>query len=320
MALVTVQIVTFNNRSTIKRCIESVLAQRHVPFDIWVLDNNSQDETPELVLKLKVPIIQSASNSGYAAGHNRLLQCTASPFILTLNPDAWLEPDFLLHMMRAVTRRERIGSAAGCLLRVESPNTPPTGVDSAGLFIRRNRRQGLHAEGVPVDKRPTQPAPIFGPDGAAAFYRRAMLNDIQIDGEVFDCDFFIEKEDVDVAWRARLRGWESVYVPDAIGYHIRTFRPGKRKGVSPIRRAHAVRNRYSLMLKNDDLTEMRRDVLHILVYEMGVMAYLLLFERESLRVLLGAWRFWHRLVSKRRYIRARRTVQPKELRRWFHGH
>ena len=57
---------------------------------------------------------------------------------------------------------------------------------------------------------------VFGASGAAALYRRAMLEDVRVLGEYFDEDFFAYREDADLAWRARLLGWSCLYVPTAL--------------------------------------------------------------------------------------------------------
>ena len=68
---------------------------------------------------------------------------------------------------------------------------------------------------------------VFGATAAAALYRRQMIEDISILGEFFDPDFFVYREDADVAWRAQLMGWRCVYTPLARGYHVRNVLPGQ---------------------------------------------------------------------------------------------
>jgi GT2 family glycosyltransferase len=220
-------------------------------------------------------------------------------------------------MQDALAAEARIGSAAGCLLRVESLGAAPTCIDSAGLFMRRNRRQGLRFEGRPVAECPTQLEPIFGPDGAAAFYRRAMLEDIGVEGEIFDADFFMHKEDVDVCWRAQWRGWESVYVPDALAHHVRGFRPGQRSKVTAAMRCYGTRNRYLLMLKNEAPAHFFRDSAAITLYDLGILAYVLLRERETFNAFRSAWALRGRMLHKRRIIQNGRRATWREMRQWF---
>ncbi len=319
MALIMVQIVTYNSAETIDLCLDSVLSQRGVEFDLCVVDNASSDETVQRVQAFDVPIIQNNINLGYGAAHNQALARSDTPYVLTLNPDVCLESDYLLCLLEAVEQDEGVGSAMGCLLRTDTLGNRPYQIDSTGLYMRRNRRQGLRGEGLPVQHCGTLPAEIFGPDGAAALYRRAMLEDIRVLGEVFDADFFLQKEDVDLCWRARIQGWSSICVADAVGQHIRSFRPGQRQGVAPELRFYGTRNRYLLMLKNDSAAHLLRDLACVLFYDLGILLYVLLVERETLRALPAAFKLRRRMLEKRRVIQARRVGDWRALRRWFRG-
>lgn len=302
MPQISVHIVTYHSAATIETCLRALLDQRDADFAVQVLDNNSQDDTAAIVQRFGVPLTLSAINLGYAAGHNQLIDTSDSDYVLTLNPDVQLQPGFLAAMTAALDTNPRAGSAAGCLLRVDQLGDVPQVIDGAGLVMRRSRRQGLIGDGLPVDQRPMEPARILGPDGAAAFYRRAMLDDIRINGEVFDADFFMHKEDVDVCWRAQLRGWEAWYVPGAIAHHVRGFRPGQRERVPQDMRFLGLRNRYLLLLKNERWRPFLRDLPWIVGYDLGILAYVLLRERESLAAYRSAWALRRVMLAKRRTI------------------
>lgn len=319
MPSISVHIVTHNSATTIDTCLDSLSAQRGADFSLLVIDNASADDTAARVRGRGIPLVVNDRNVGYAAAHNQAIDCTQSAYILTLNPDVWLHPDYLKTMLAALEDDLSIGSAAGCLLRVERLGEEPQAIDSAGLYMRRNRRQGLRGEGQPVPTRPAQPEPIFGPDGAVAFYRRAMLEDVRIAGEVFDPDFFMHKEDVDICWRAQLRGWSSVYVPGAVAHHIRRFRPGQRGRVSAEMRCYGTRNRYLLMLKNEQFPHFLRDVCLIALYDLGIFGYVLLRERATLRAYRSALALSRRMLRKRRLIQRGRRVGWREISRWFRG-
>jgi GT2 family glycosyltransferase len=317
MLRISVHIVTYNSAHVIETCLESVIQQQGADFDILVIDNASQDDTVERVKRMGVDMVRNKTNSGYAAAHNQAIMLTQSEYVLTLNPDVWLDPDFLRAMVAALDRNPRVGSAAGCLLRVNYLGSKPLGIDSTGLIMTRARRQKLRDENIPINKRPAYYTPIFGPDGAAAFYRRAMLQDINVMGEVFDSDFFMHKEDVDVCWRAQLRGWGSIYVPGAVAHHIRGFRPGQRGRVSQQMRFYGVRNRYLLMLKNETWPHFLRDIWAIGFYDLGILLYILLRERQSIAAYRSVRELYPRMIEKRRIIQSRRTVRWRDIRRAF---
>ena len=91
---------------------------------------------------------------------------------------------------------------------------------------------------------------VFGATAAAALYRREMIENISLDGEFFDSDFFVYREDADVAWRAQLMGWSCIYAPLARGYHVRNVLPGNRRALPPEINMHSVKNRFLMRIKN----------------------------------------------------------------------
>ncbi|MBN1121092.1 MAG: glycosyltransferase family 2 protein [Anaerolineae bacterium] len=311
----SIQIVTHNSARTIQTCLESVSHQLDVAFDLCIIDNASSDETVSMILAAGFDVTVNVENTGYAAAHNQALELTTSPYVLTLNPDVRLEPGYLRRIQALLDSDPRCGSAMGLILRVDDLDDDTSIVDSAGTYMRRSRRQGLRFDGAPVDSVPNGVAPIFGPDGAAAVYRRAMLEDIAVDGEIFDEDFFIHKEDIDINWRAQLRGWTSALVPEARARHVRTFRPGNRADIPPEVRIHAVRNRYLLMLKNDRLPHLLADLWFIAPYEAAIWAYMLARERDSLWALLKSMPLFGKMLPKRGIIQQRRVIDWRDLRR-----
>lgn len=317
MNVFAVHIVTHNSAETILYCLQSLAAQTFTDYQLIVIDNASTDTTHQQLTSANVTPICNRANVGYAAAHNQALALSDSRYVLTLNPDVWLHPDFLQQAYDALETHPQVGAVAGCLLRTDDLTTAPTRIDGKGLFMTTHRQQRLRDENQPMTPSDTIPQQIWGPDGAAAVYRREMLNDIAYEGEVFDSDFFIHKEDVDVCWRAQWRGWQALYVPNAIAHHVRGFRPGQRDSMNWRIKYFAVRNRYLLMLKNDDLGHLLADSLLILSYEVLILGYLILREPTSLAAYWGVLRLLPRMLKKRRYIWQHRRVTAADMRQWF---
>jgi GT2 family glycosyltransferase len=313
---VAVQLVTYNNERTLRACLTSLRKQTLKDFSVIAVDNNSQDSTKRILAASGIRSVYLSSNTGYAAGHNRALSLAKSDYVLTLNPDVALSPTFLAEMVNAMDHAgKNMGSASGLLYRVETLGEKSRMIDGAGLYMTPARRQMLRFAGqtnvsVGVSR-------IFGPDGSAAFYRRSMLADIDRGFGVFDEDFFMHKEDVDVCWRAQLRGWKALLVPQATASHIRTFRAGRRSGMPQWLRRIAVRNRYYLMLKNELPLLFLRDVFWILPYDVGIMLYLVLKERRSLSAFADVVRSLPRLFRKRASIMRSRRASTQDMARWF---
>ena len=155
------------------------------------------------------------------------------------------------------------------------------------------------------------------PSGCAALYRRDMIEDISINGEFFDPDFFAYREDADVAWRAQLRGWRCVYTPQAIAYHVRTVSRENRKSLSPVINMHSVKNRFLLRIKNLTPAVFRRCWLPMILRDVVVIGGCLLSEPSSLAAFWRLGRGLRRALATRRLIMARRTVSDESLAEWF---
>ncbi|HEV2238202.1 MAG TPA: glycosyltransferase family 2 protein, partial [Ktedonobacterales bacterium] len=256
MARVAFNIVTYNAAASLDACLTSVVQQDYRDFDVLVVDNASSDGTRDLLRTWQsrgVRVIYNDRNEYYARAHNQAIYESQSEFVLTLNPDVLLRRDYLTRVVQAFDLLPDVGAVNGKLLHLplrqfhldvlDRPEDPRARIDGAGLVMTRSRRPKLLGNRRRNVAMSQEPRYIFGVDGACATYRRAMLEDIALDGEYFDEDFVIYREDVDVAWRAQIRGWSSLVVPSAVGYHARGFEPGQRRDVIAAElKRHSVKN------------------------------------------------------------------------------
>jgi GT2 family glycosyltransferase len=312
MVKVSVNIVTFNSSSDIAACLASLQTQTFRDFEIHVLDNASADATVELVRRLNVEIITSSINTGFSKGHNTLIRSSRSDYVLALNPDAVLRPDFIGQLVAALEARPDAGSASGKLLRMDK-----TTIDSTGIVMLRSQRHLDRGAGEPDIGQFDRPEDIFGPSGAAGMYRRAALESCAVNGEFFDEDFFAYREDADLAWRLQLFGWTSIYVPSAVALHRRVVTPERRGQLSPIINYHSVKNRFLLRINNMSGPMYRRNFWPVTVRDCMVVGYVLLREWSSIPALGYVIRHFPRLWKKRRLIQSRVRVPTSAVERWF---
>jgi len=158
---------------------------------------------------------------------------------------------------------------------------------------------------------------VFGATAAAALYRRSMIEDISILGEFFDPDFFVYREDADVAWRAQLMGWRCIYTPLARGYHVRNVLPGNRRALPPEINMHSVKNRFLMRFKNMTPDLYRRNWFSITARDLVVFGACLLHEHSSLRAFVYLARNWRRVLEKRGEIMRRRRAKDDYMASWF---
>src|SRR5205823_12965818 len=118
-----------------------------------------------------------------------------------------------------------------------------------------------------------RPREVFGPCAGAALYRRTLLDDVGL----FDDDFFAYLEDVDLAWRARLRGWRCTLAPDALVRHVHAGTLGEG---SPLKRYLLARNKVWTVAKCAPGEHLRRWLPIVVTYDLGAMTFGVLGQRD----------------------------------------
>lgn len=319
---VSVTIVTYNSGRYIKRCLESVLAQKGPQVEIVVIDNNSTDGTRDILERYedRCTIVLNHTNIGFAAAQNQAIQLSRGNWVLTLNPDVLLMPYFIQALLEAGRLDNRIGTVCGKLLAM-SPDfdiDAKPRVDSTGIYFTPNLRH-LDRGSRQIDNgHYLKREYVFGATAAAALYRRTMIDDISINGEFFDTEFFVYREDADVAWRQQIMGWRCLYTPYARGYHVRAVLPGNRRALPREINMHSVKNRFLMRIKNMTADLYKRYWLPVTARDLVVVGCCLLYEHYSLRAFWKVLRLWRSALDKRRQIMARKRVTDEYMAAWFH--
>jgi GT2 family glycosyltransferase len=318
---VSVTIVTYNSGRFIRRCIESALEQKYPFLEIIVVDNSSTDGTVDILelFEDRVRVFYNHENIGFAGAQNQAIAASRGDWVLTLNPDVLLMPGFIEALVHAGNLDPRVGSVCGKLLTMTAgfdfPEEPI--VDSTGIYFTPNLRH-LDRGSQEIDNgHYLKYEYVFGATAAAALYRREMINDISLNGEFFDTDFFVYREDADVAWRAQLMGWRCLYAPYARGYHVRKVLPGNRRALPAAINMHSVKNRFLLRIKNVSWDLYRRNWFAITVRDIVVVGCCLLREHTSLQAFWYLARNWRRVAAKRQMIMERMRVDDEYMASWF---
>ena len=212
MELATVIIVSWNGRHLLPDCLNSLQAQKFKKFETIVVDNGSSDGSVEWVHRHhpEVRVVPLSSNQGFCAANNIGYHSVDTKYVALLNNDAVAHPLWLESLVDALEKNNQAGFAASKILHYEKPDTIDRAGDSytrAGVGLLRGRGMSFHAY--------EKPEWIFGACAAAALYRKGMIDEIGF----FDEDFFLLHEDVDLSFRAQLKGYGCLYVPTAEVYH-----------------------------------------------------------------------------------------------------
>lgn len=286
----TISIVTYNSAPLIASCLQSLQHQTFSAFDIIVVDNHSTDETIQEVHRVapQARVIALENNVGFGAAHNIAIHASDSEYILVLNPDCTLKETALRRLMNAAEVQEEAAAISPCILR--SPNDSV--IDSTGLVKTFYGAAYDRGAGKPLPGSLKQSGSIWGVSGACALYRRSALEEVQHTTDshrpqYFDEDFFMYKEDVDLAARLQRAGWSAWYQHDAIAYHTRTGKPSKIQDTKRNRETrkeyinkHSYRNHLLYLVKN----VRGLAILPSFFYEFMKFVYLFVFETKTLSV------------------------------------
>lgn len=242
--LVSVVILNWNGKEFIRGCLDSVFAQDYKNLEVIVVDNASTDGSPEMIEKeyKDVVLIRNKENLGFGGGNNVGIKYAHGDYIVMLNNDTELDKSCISEMKKAIEKDKRYGSCASKIyLKFEEDTLDAAGivVYPDGLSIGRGRLE----RGYLYDKEEE----VFCSSGCCCMFRRKMLEDIKINNEYYDEDFFAYADDTDLGWRARLRGWKCIYNPSAKVYHFHSASAGS---YSIFKAFLVERNRLLLQIKN----------------------------------------------------------------------
>ncbi len=299
-------IVQFGSDPGLRACLASLRKQSVPPSAVVVIDHDGLSSPPaEIAAEHAGLIWEGGTNRGYAAGANTILaiaaeRCPSAEFVLLLNPDVSLEPDFARNLALEFAQRPQAAIGGGKLMR-----RCGLLIDSAGIEVGRSRRfRDRGSEELDAGQFDA-PESVSAASGAALWLRTAFLPALSIEGEVFDEDFFSYHEDTDLAWRARQLGFSVLYVPGARATHKRGWKRGHRKNVPVNIRRHSFKNRYLEMIKNERFGDFLRDLPAILGVEIARFAFVVFADRAVLPAYRDAIRLSGRAFHKRRIIQGR---------------
>ena len=203
-----------------------------------VADGASTDGTSELLARRypAVRLLTLRRNLGFAGNVNAGLRAARGEVLCLLNNDARADVDWVAACVEALANRPRAGSVASKVLYADGRT-----INSAGDLLCRDGAARQRGNGQPDAPEWDVPCDVFGASGGAAAYRRAMLADIGL----LDEQFFMYLEDVDLAFRAQLRGWTCRYAPAARAVHL-----GGASGGGPLESFYNGRNLIRLLAKD----------------------------------------------------------------------
>lgn len=325
--LVSVVILNWNGGTYAEEAIASVLKQNYPEYELIVVDNGSVDFSLQTIkdrFKDKLRLIENKANVGFAAGNNIGIRQARGEYVALLNNDAVADLSWLKELVTIAQTDPVIGMCASKVLNYFERDI----IDTVGHLVYRdglNRGRGrLEKDSGQYDNIEE----IFFPSGAAALYRKAMLDEIGL----FDEDFFAYGEDADIGIRGKLAGWKCIYVPKAIAYHRYS---ASSFAYSPMKAFFVERNRVWVALKNFPLAVLVLSPLYTFK-RYFLQTYAVSFKKGAagkfaakhspiyllyilFKANLSAMGKIFIMCKKRRQIKKMTRVSHKEIVSWFHN-
>lgn len=238
---VTVVIPNYNGLHFLKPCLDSLEKQTSDQFEVLVVDNGSADGSVAYMEEHYpwVKILALQENTGFCGGVNAGIKACETPYVLLLNNDVEADPSFVEHMLKAIDSSEKIFSVSSKMIQYYDRSK----IDDAGdlyCILGWAFQRGVGHSSTEY----TRCRKVFSACGGASIYRRSVFEEMGY----FDEMHFAYLEDIDVGYRARIYGYDNIYCPKAIVYHVGSGTTGSKYNDFKVKLS--ARNSFYLNYKN----------------------------------------------------------------------
>ncbi len=244
---VYVVIPNFNGEGFLKECLDSLKSQSHQNFKVIFVDNGSSDNSIAVAKSLydNIEVIQLDKNYGFSRAVNEGIKLAITDkiqYTILLNNDTVCHCDFVKNLICCIEKEERIFSCSSKMIQYYDR----TKIDDAGDQYTILGWAYKRGDGADInDKRYCKDSQVFSSCGGAAIYRTSVFETIGL----FDERFFAYMEDVDVGFRANLKGYKNMYCCGAEVYHVGSGTSSGKK-YSSFKVKLAARNNLLVIFKN----------------------------------------------------------------------
>ncbi|MBI4727191.1 glycosyltransferase family 2 protein [candidate division TA06 bacterium] len=211
-----------NGQKLLENCLSSLFQTEYPDYKVYLADNASSDGSPQWAKKNypQIEIIKADKNLGYAGGCNLGIRSTTEDYVVLLNNDTEVKPDWLGRLVSTMDEDGTIAAAQPKILWLKDRTQFDYSGGAGGLmdvygypYCRGRMFEEKEKDRGQYDR---HPADIFWASGSASIYRRTALD---VAG-LLDEDFFMHMEEIDLAWRLHLLGWRVISVPGSVIFHL----------------------------------------------------------------------------------------------------
>lgn len=241
MQEVSVIIPNYNGIAYLDGVLASLEHQTIKDFEVIIVDNGSTDGSTSFIAGNYpwVHVIGLPDNYGFSKAVNEGIYASRAPYVLLLNNDTEVEPDFVEEMLSAIKRHKKAFSCSARMIQFFDRDR----LDDAGNYYNALGWAFARGKGRDIHTYEKEEK-IFAACAGAAIYRKKIFEKIGY----FDEEHFAYLEDTDVGYRARIYGYENWYAPKAKVYHVGSGTSGSR--YNQFKTRYSSRNNVYLIYKN----------------------------------------------------------------------
>lgn len=305
---ISIIIVNYNQVKITIDCLDSLSKIAYPNYEIILVDNNSQDDSIKKIKEKypKIKLIEIQENSGFTGGNNTGLKSANGDFILLLNNDTKVKPNFLEPLVEDMLSDSKLGIIQSKILVMDNPRFLDNVVSYQTVTGFLYHQGYLDKDGPKYSNFLYS----FSAKGACILIRKEVLK-----LELFDDDYFAYFEETDLCWRAWLLGFKVGFEPRSIIYHKMGATSSKMN--KSFVHYHSFKNRIRTIIKNaDTFTLMWMLPTHIIMC-IGLSIYFLFTEKNgTLSILKAFWwniRNLYKTLSLRKKIQSSRKVSDDEI-------
>lgn len=311
--LVSIICVNWNGGEVFRQCLKSILKISYPNYEMIVIDNGSVDQSIQYLKKIKdegmkIKIIRNKTNLGFAKANNQGFNKSSGEYILLLNNDTKVKPDFLSKLVQRLAMDKSIGVIQPKIYLMDKPGY----LDNAGSFLTRIGFLTHLGFGEKNGSEFEKEREIFSAKGACMLVRREVIEKVGL----FDNDFFSYFEESDFCWRVWMGGWRVLFFPDAVIYHKLGFTI-RRLDVSDLH-LHYYKNRICSLLKNLEIKNLSLIFTPHLLISLSLIFLFLFRGQVKYSLMIGkaiTWNIWNlpHTFNKRRKIQKMRKLDDQDL-------
>jgi GT2 family glycosyltransferase len=304
--LVSILIVNWNGADLLPACLNSLRKQKYKSIEIIINDNNSTDNSLEVIKKYKdIIVIKSKDNFGFAGGNNIALKKAKGKYVLLLNTDTVVTKDFLEKLVISMESDPTLGVVQPKFFYDNDDFPEKNIINSIGAYLTNTGFLYYPGYGK-KDKRAiyNKKSEVFSAYGACMLIRKDVIDKVGL----FDNDYFLYFEETDFCMRVWLSGWRIEYIPGIVIYHKGGVST-KKQGMERIY-FHSFKNRICTYIKNFDPQNLLAILpLHVFVCEVTSFLYLITGRPKYFLAIQKAF-FWN-ITNLGKTLVKRKIVQNK---------